>query len=236
MDTFTHKTEKATDPPREFMDAAEGEAETPARSTEGESQVATPAADNSGAKASPEPQPLAQEPDQGGARLVRRRGWFQVGKAEIALLNERCGAASASAKAVWLALLCLANDRQSLTFTIEANVIASLAGVCLRTTKTMLSKLEALEFVGINRHYDPSIRKNDPSTYTLLRSCNKYTTPSCNKRTRGRANEVVDHLHASEKESAKAFHKKRSGERSKRPSEGALSDAAPELLPHPRPW
>ena len=72
MDTFTHKTEKATDPPREFMDAAEGEAETPARSTEGESQVATPAADNSGAKASPEPQRRPASAETASRKLADR--------------------------------------------------------------------------------------------------------------------------------------------------------------------
>ncbi len=204
----------------------------------------TPAVTEAGATGNPERPPLAQNLDQGSARLVRRRGWFAVGKSEIALLNERCGASAASVKATWLALLYLANERQSLTFQIEANVICSLGGVSLRTTRTALAKLEELRFVRIDRHYDPSIRKYDPSTYTLLRSCNKYTTPSgndCtppsgNKRTRGRANEVPHHLHGSEEESAKAFHKKGSGERYKRPDPGALASAAPKLLPHPRPW
>ena len=232
-----------------------GEMEPPVSATEGDHPIPMPMAEKAppahtsaeagaGATGNPERPPLAQNTDQAGARLVRRRGWFPVGKSEIALLNEQCGAASASVKAVWLALLCLANDRQSVTFQIEANVICSLAAVCLRTTRTALAKLEELGFVRIERYYDPDTSRNDPSTYTLLRSCNKYTTPSgndCttpsgNKRTRGRANEVPRHLHGSEEESAKAFQKKGSGERYKRPDAGALASAAPKLLPHPRPW
>jgi hypothetical protein len=170
------------------------------------------------------------------ARLVRRRGCIAVGKAEIALLNETCGSAAASAKAVWIALLILANDRQTGSFTTTANVIKSLAGLSHKTTKVMLCRLEDLAFLKIERHYNPATRQNDPSDFTLLRSGNKYPTPSGNYYPRGGVSDEAHDLPGSEKESAIACHKKRSGQRRQRPGAGAPASAAPQLSRQPGVW
>jgi hypothetical protein len=149
------------------------------------------------------------------ARFVSRRGWIKLPKSDLSLLNENCGGSAPTTFVVWVALLSIANYKQAATFQIALAVIQSVAGVSLRTTKTAIDRLQSLGFLRVQHHYDPRTKKYDANTFTLLRSCNHYPTPSgndCptpsgNKCTRGRATEVAEDLHRSEKESAKALKK-----------------------------
>lgn len=156
------------------------------------------------------------------AALIRRGGYFPTPKADYALLNERCGGKTASAKAVYAAMLQIANDRSTATFTVEINVIRSVAGVSLRTAKSMLDILEDLGLIHIKRRREPGTKENAPSTYTVW-WCNNNTTykksGSCNKRTTGRASNEAENLHGNNKNSAySAVKNKRYGaERSARP-------------------
>ena len=46
-------------------------------------------------------------------KLVRRRGWVAVQKADVALLIEQCGESAATTCMTWIALLIIANDRRT---------------------------------------------------------------------------------------------------------------------------
>jgi hypothetical protein len=141
----------------------------------------------------------------GKARLIRRRGWFSVQKVDLALLREQCGEASPSTCMVWLALLTIENDRRTSSFQIGSNVIRSLSGVSLRTTKTALYRLEELEFIKIVPNKVPGSKQCDANTYVLLRGWKASSERSGNGCTTGRAKDGADSLHRSFKESASAL-------------------------------
>ncbi|HEY2626273.1 MAG TPA: hypothetical protein VGI41_05925 [Candidatus Udaeobacter sp.] len=82
-------------------------------------------------------------------RLVRRRGWIAVQKADIALLIEQCGQSAATTCMTWIALLIIGNDRRTTVFKVGINVIRYLAGPSLRTVKTALQRLAELGFIKI---------------------------------------------------------------------------------------
>jgi hypothetical protein len=137
-------------------------------------------------------------------RLVRRRGWIAVQKADIALLNEQCGGSSATTCVTWLALLIIANDRRQSTFKIGINVIRYLAGPSLRTVKTALQKLAELDFIKIEPNQVPGSKERDVNTYTLLHLAGFDNRRPCNKRTTGGAIKSASALHGSSEQSASA--------------------------------
>jgi len=116
-------------------------------------------------------------------KLVRRRGWVAVSKADIALLIEQCGESAATTCMTWIALLIIGNDRRTTVFKVGINVIRSLAGPSLRTVKTALQRLAELDFIKIEPNQVPG-------------SGNICTT--------GRASEDALQLHGSSEESASA--------------------------------
>lgn len=87
-------------------------------------------------------------------QLIKHKGWIKFNKAENELLNQQLGEKSASAKAVWLALLILANERRvngkdPEHFTVRVTLIAHVAGVSYKTTQRMLKELEQLKLLKI---------------------------------------------------------------------------------------
>ena len=138
-------------------------------------------------------------------KLVRRRGWVAVQKADIALLIEQCGERAATTCMTWIALLIIANDRRDSVFKVGINVIRHLAGPSLRTVKTALSRLAELEFIKIEPNRVPGLKERDANTYVLLRGGKVDRARSGNTCTTGRASEDAPQLHGSSEESASAL-------------------------------
>ena len=101
--------------------------------------------------------------------LINRKGWIKVNKADVAYLGEQLNNASTSPKAVWLALLTLADERRAAKFKVSVNLIASIAAVSRGTTKSALKSLAENEFITIAHHRIPGRKEWDECTYTLLR-------------------------------------------------------------------
>jgi hypothetical protein len=139
------------------------------------------------------------------SRLVRRRGWIAVSKADIALLIEQCGERAATTSMTWIALLIIANDRRDSAFKVGINVIRHLAGPSLRTVKTALSRLAELGFIKIEPNRVPGSKERDANTYVLLRGARINHAKSVNNCTAGRANDNALQLHRSSEESASAL-------------------------------
>ena len=137
-------------------------------------------------------------------RLVRRRGWIAVQKADIALVVEQCGGTAATTCMTWIALLTIGNDRRTTKFKVRTNVIRSLAGTSLRTVKTALSRLTELGFIKIEPNRVPGSKERDANTYILLRGTRIHRAESGNNCTTGRANNSALQLHGSSEESASA--------------------------------
>ena len=131
-------------------------------------------------------------------KLIRRRGWIAVQKAEVALLIEQCGERAPTVCMTWLALLTIANDRRTGTFKVGVNVIRHLAGPSLRTVKSALYKLAELDFIKAEPNHIPGSKERDANTYTLLRG------QACNKSTTHRANDRCFPLHRTSEQTANA--------------------------------
>jgi len=136
-------------------------------------------------------------------KLVRRRGWVAVQKADVALLVEQSGESAATTCMTWIALLIIANDRRASVFKVGINVIRHLAGPSLRTVKTGLKRLADLGFIKMEANRVPDSKERDANTYVLLRG-GKIDARSANNCTTGRANDDVLRLHGSSEESASA--------------------------------
>jgi hypothetical protein len=153
-------------------------------------------------------------------KLVRRRGWIAVQKADIALLIEQCGETAATTCMTWLALLIIANDRRDPVFKVNINVIRHLAGPSLRTVKTALSRLGELGFVKIEPNRVAGSKERDANTYILLRGARIDRPKSVNNCTTGRVKDKILQLHGSSEESASALEESAS-------AHGGLETAGP---------
>jgi hypothetical protein len=139
------------------------------------------------------------------SRLVRRRGWIAVQKADIALLVEQCGETAATTCTTWIALLMIGNDRRTTIFKVGTNVIRHLAGPSLRTVKTALRRLADLGFVKIEPNRVLGSKERDENTYVLLRGSKLDRNKSVNDCTTGRAKDSAVRLHETSEQSASAY-------------------------------
>jgi hypothetical protein len=174
-------------------------------------------------------------------KLVRRRGWVAVQKADIALLIEQCGERAATTCMTWIALLIIGNDRRDSVFKVGINVIRHLAGPSLRTVKTALSRLAELEFIKIEPNRVPGSKERDANTYILLRGGKVDYSKSVNNCTTGRASDSALQLHGSSEESASALEQSASA-RDELATAGSAANAASSQpssrngTPGPRKW
>jgi hypothetical protein len=161
-------------------------------------------------------------------KLVRRRGWVAVQKADIALLIEQCGERAATTCMTWIALLIIANDRRDSVFKVGINVIRHLAGPSLRTVKTALSRLAELEFIKIEPNRVPGSKERDENTYAILRGGEINHAKPGNNCTPGRASDDILRLHGSSEESASALQQSASAREELETAGLAASAAASE--------
>ena len=107
--------------------------------------------------------------------LTARKGWIKVSKADMAFLGEQLNVASASPKAVWIALMTLADEQRTDRVNAAVGLIASVADVSRPTAKRALNTLTALRFITVEHHRVPGRKEWGESTYTLLRG--EYAAP-----------------------------------------------------------
>jgi hypothetical protein len=171
-------------------------------------------------------QPVTTSPKR--QRLIPRVGWFKVYRADTARIRE-CGASDCRVStavliSVWLALVDIANEERSSTFTRSVGIIWKRAGVSRRHTFSALSALVDLGMLGKETHRANPGKFFDENTWTLHQSNLSPLGKQCTRQPLHSASKRAIHLHKGIKNAEGIIKKERSEEEPS--SSSALPPAA----------
>lgn len=128
--------------------------------------------------------------DRSRRKLSARRGWLKVQRPDLVLIREQGAAETGSVSvpamiAIWIALVDLADEHRTETFTVAIGLIGFRAGLGRRHTVSALEVLERLGLLCRTPNRDPyNPKRQIESTWTIrpATSCKDCKTPPAKER------------------------------------------------------